>query len=190
MFTNLLQIGPMSSGDITGYIANFDWNNPSWDLFIVLFFLIGAFLYGVSLGRDRIIVILVSIYIALALVHHTPFIGSTAEIAIEGGFAFQLTAFLGLFLVLFFLLSRSALSRTIAARDSHGRWYQVFIFGIFHVGLMTSIVLSFLPAEFLDKFSWLTQQIFVSDIGKFFWLFAPLVAMGLTKGKRKRRAED
>ena len=178
-----LQTAPVIPTDFFGQLANLD--NPSWDLFIVLFFLVGAFLYGVSLGRDRIIVILVSIYIALALISYTPFINSTAKVAIEGGFAFQLTVFLGIFLVLFFLLSRSALSRTIGVNDSHGRWYQVLIFSIFHVGLMTSIILSFLPPEFLAKFSEFTRTIFISDLGKFFWLFAPIAAMGLIRREKK-----
>ena len=55
-----------------GFIKNVDLKNPSWDLFIALFFVIGALLYGFSLGRDRIIVIMVSIFMALAVVDAMP----------------------------------------------------------------------------------------------------------------------
>jgi len=41
--------------------------NQHGDLFIILFFVIAAFLYGFSLGRDRIVAILVSIYMGLAV---------------------------------------------------------------------------------------------------------------------------
>ena len=44
------------------FVTNINWAAPSWDLFIILFFIVAAFLYGLSLGRNRVIVILVSIY--------------------------------------------------------------------------------------------------------------------------------
>ncbi len=53
-------------------LAQLDWNNPSWDLFLVLFFLVGALLYGLSLGKDRIIAIMVSIYMAVAIIQVLP----------------------------------------------------------------------------------------------------------------------
>ena len=44
----------------------FDWlpplnfASPTWDLFIILFFVVVSLLYGMSLGRDRILAIIVA----------------------------------------------------------------------------------------------------------------------------------
>lgn len=161
----------------TNFLQTVDWSKPTWDLFIVLFFVIAAFLYGMSLGRDRIMVIMVSIYMALAVVKSAP-----AEIVIKDGFVIQMSTFIGLFVLLFFLLSRSALLRTIASVDSGGSWWQVFVFSVLHVGLLISITLSFLPQSAADKLSPLTRQVFVQEPAAFAWIVAPILVMILIRG--------
>lgn len=164
-----------------GFIKNMDLNNPSWDLFIALFFMIGALLYGFSLGRDRIVVIMVSIFMALAVVDALP--NFVVNVAFNGQSAFQVTTFISLFIVLFFIISRSALLRTIGAGLSNGRWYQTIIFSMLHVGLLISITLSFLPTEILTKFTPQTQQIFTGEWPHFAWIIAPIFAMIIFGGK-------
>ncbi len=165
------------------WIANIDWSKPSWDLFIVLFFLVAAFLYGLSLGRDRIIVILVSIYMSLAIINTAPFIGlKVTEISVSSLFAVRITAFLGLFIILFFLLSRSALLKTIASSDTQGSWWQVIIFSFLHVGLLISIILSYLPSASINTLAPLTQTIFTTETSRFIWIILPVLAMVMIKG--------
>jgi hypothetical protein len=175
--------------DIASLIAGIDFTNPTWDLFVILFFVIGAFLYGFSLGRDRIIVILVSIYMSLAVVNTIPLINGDASISVGDVFAFKLTSFFVVFLFLFFLFARSGLLRTIAVGDNSGRWYHVLIFSILHVGLIISIAMSFLPPEYLNNFAPQTQQIFISEIGRFVWIIAPIFFMAVTKrgGEEKKK---
>src|SRR3989338_9646656 len=96
--------------ELTNLISTINWMAPSWDLFILLFFIIAALLYGFSLGRERIMTILVSVYIALAIIEALPFTSYiSAQIGIQKVFLFQIFSFLGLFVVLFFFLSRSVL---------------------------------------------------------------------------------
>lgn len=170
-----------------GFLNSVDWSKPTWDLFIVLFFVIAAFLYGLSLGRDRIIVILVSIYMALAIVQNAPYLRDTAFQAginetLSRLFVFKISAFIAVFVVLFFLLSRSALLKTIAASDTPGRWWHVLLFSILHVGLVVSITLSFLPPSAIERLAPLTRQIFTGELGRFIWIVAPVLAMILLKG--------
>jgi hypothetical protein len=168
--------------DLFGYVTNINWAAPTWDLFIVIFFIITVFLYGMSLGRDRIIVILVSIYMALAVISNAPFLGAFggADIKVGNYFAFQVTTFLGLFVLLFFLLSRSALMHTFGKLHS-GSWWQVLIFSVFHVGLLVSITLSFLPAEAVGHLAPVTRNLFASETAKFLWIIAPITGMILLK---------
>ena len=165
------------------FVANINWAQPSWDLFIILFFVIAALLYGLSLGRDRVIVILISVYMALAVVNSAPYIGTfQTDIGINQFFVFRISAFVAVFIALFFLMSRSALMSTVANSDSRGAWWQVLLFSFLHVGLLISITLSFLPASASETLAPFTQKIFVSDGGRFFWIVTPILAMILLKG--------
>ena len=174
------------------FLQSINWSNPSWDLMIALVFVVGSFLYGFSLGRDRLIVIMVSIYMALALISNAPYLDAVmkkTEGVLNQIFVFKLTGFLGLFLVLFFFLSRSALQRSIASRDEKGAWWQVIIFSVLHVGLLLSVILSFLPKEALDNLSPITRQIFTYDGARFAWLTLPIVAMIILKQKPIEKKE-
>ncbi len=168
------------------FLTNINWAEPNWDLFIILFFVVAAFLYGLSLGRDRVIVILVSIYMALAIVNTAPYLNSfTAEISFDNASIFKVTIFLGIFIILFFLLSRSALLNTIAASDSPGRWWQSILFSFFHVGLILSILMSYLPKEISSHVSEGMRNLFISDPAKFFWLVAPIIIMVMIRKSKK-----
>ncbi|MFH1046868.1 MAG: hypothetical protein V1738_01070 [Patescibacteria group bacterium] len=174
-------------GSLVGYaqaqFMSINWSAPSWDLFIVMFFVLTVFLYGMSLGRDRIIVILVSIYMAMAVVANAPLIGGAspnADINFGNIFAFKVSVFLGLFILLFFLLSRSALMKTFGNMAA-GKWWQVFVFSVFHVGLLVSITLSFLPAESVGHLAPLTRNLFATEIAKFIWVVSPITGMVLLK---------
>ena len=141
--------------ETANFMQNIDWTRPTWDLFIVLFFIVAAFLYGLSLGRDRIIVILVSVYMSLAIVDRAPFLNSEGfQNAINNitsqFFVFQISAFVLIFIVLFFVITRSALIKTIASSDSPGPWWQVLMYSVLHVGLLVSIILSYIPVCLYD----------------------------------------
>ncbi|MAG29017.1 hypothetical protein CL632_02635 [bacterium] len=81
--TNLDEIATTTSaypqlGDafasINTAISGFNFQNPTWDLFIILFFVVSAFVYGLTLGRDRIILILIAVYMSLAIIGAAPFV--------------------------------------------------------------------------------------------------------------------
>ncbi|MFH0818940.1 MAG: hypothetical protein V1898_03025 [Patescibacteria group bacterium] len=160
---------------------NIDWEHPSWDLFLVGFFIIGALLYGISLGKDRIIAILVSIYMALAVVHALP--DFILNVKLNDNYTLQITAFISIFVILFFLLSRSAVLNSIDT-SQQGKWYQVIIFSVLHIGLLISVSLSFMPEAFINQFSTTTRYVFTDQWTAFAWIIAPIVAM-LLFGERE-----
>lgn len=171
-------------------IASIDLSRPSWDLFIILFFVAAAFIYGMSLGRDRIIVILVSIYMALAVVNYAPFLGTVSgSIGVDQIFMVRISVFISTFLGLFFLLSRSALLRTIAKGQEDGNLIQVIVFSFLHIGLLISLVLSFLPIDVSADLAPLTLKYFENDMARFFWITAPIVAMVIF-GRAKKPAKE
>lgn len=158
------------------FLSSLNLAAPSWDLFLVLFFVIGVLLYGLSLGRDRVVMIMVSIYMGLAVVTNAPYLKDFTAAISFNQFAIQIGAFFGLFALLFILLSRSALFASWESGMSGSLW-QTMAFSVLHVGLIVSVALSFLPKTALAQFSETTRSIFLSDPGKFTWLVAPIAAM-------------
>ena len=169
--------------DIMAIFSAIDFSTPTWDLFIILFFIGSVFLYGFTLGRDRVLTILISIYMALAVVNTAPYISALkAEVSMGQMFALKVATFVGLFVILFFLIARSALLRNFTG-DVTGNWSHVFVFSVLHVGLLTSVTLSFLPLNALNHLAPITKIVFTSDPGKLAWLILPIVAMVFMKSK-------
>ena len=157
------------------FLQFINFQTPNWDLFILLLFVIGAFLYGLTMGRDRVIVILVSVYMALAVVANAPVLRdlNLLQLSVSDNFVLKIGFFIGAFVILFFLLSRSALLHTIGSNSSPGSWWQTIVFSILQVGLLISITLSFLPTEVSGTLTPLTREIFLSYWGKSGWLIFP-----------------
>jgi hypothetical protein len=161
------------------FLTGLDVNTPSWDLFIFLFFIVATFVYGFTLGRSRIMVLLISTYMALALVKTAPFLDATPSVTVGSSpfFIIQITAFIATMLLIFFFLSNSALRKAFAAQEIQGKAWQIIAFSILHAGLLVAIVLSFVPeprrAALLD----VTQGLFGTDTALFIWAALPIAVM-------------
>lgn len=163
---------------VISYFTSLNWVNPTWDIFILLFFIVGALLYGLSMGRDRVIIILVGIYMALAVVTNAPALKIlNLSLNLQENFVIRVSLFLGIFVAVFFLLSRSALLRTIGRSGAPGSWWQTIIFSILQVGLLISVTLNFLPPETTQNLTQITKDVFMSDRGRSAWLILPIVFM-------------
>ncbi len=157
-------------------IRSFNWYSPSWDLFIVLFWLVAAVLYAFASGRGRILSILVSVYMAKLLVIEAPFLQKivNAKLSIVTVSLQHLALFGGLFLVLFFFLSKYGF-RTAAEGKSGAHLVFGVPFSILQIGLLINIVLSFLPVPVQDSLHPLVRFIFLQPGANFVWLIAPVI---------------
>lgn len=179
---------PNQLQNLLSQITGIDWLTPNWDIFIILFFIVAAFLYGLSLGLNRILIILISIYLSLTLIDNFPFKNATLpEIKFGNGISLKVTLFIGIVLVLFFFLSRSALLKAFG-KGADGSFFQILLFSILHVGLLISVILSYMPGGFTEKLSPLTHTLFLDQPARFIWVFLPIIAMiVLGRGKTKSK---
>ncbi len=155
-----------------------DLSSPSWDLFILLLFATGVLLYGITMSRDRILVTLISIYMSVAVIYNTPYLANKG-LSVGETFSLKVVLFIFLFIFLFYVLSRSPLLYALAGQD--GGLFQTVLFSLLHVGLLVSVVLSFLPGNVLSAFAPITRIIFTSDFGQFFWIMLPILTMAFMK---------
>lgn len=163
-------------------LGKLDLTTPSWDVFILLFFLIGVFLYGIALGRNRVILILLSLYFALALFEVSAFIRNLGVTMMGGGTLAPLITFFVIFLATFFVVGQSGAARSLAS-ESVSSFFQTIVFSIFQVGLTISVGMMLLPAEMQLRFSPVLRQIFTEQYGQAVWLILPILALLLTRAR-------
>jgi hypothetical protein len=157
-------------------VRTFNWHSPSWDLFILLFWLVASVIYAFSSGRGRILSILVSTYMSQLLVREMPFLGQVAgdRLHVATGTLQQLAAFVVLFVVLFFFLGRYAFKSSVDGKHFSGILF-VLVFSFLQVGLLINIVLHYLPDYVQNAFSPMITFLFLHPYSNFIWLLLPVV---------------
>lgn len=165
---------------IESLIQSFNWHSPSWDLFIILFWLVASVIYAFSSGRGRLLSILVSVYMAKLLVIEAPFLNSLVnqKLSIVTVSLQQLATFTILFFVLFFFLSKYGF-RTAAEGKSPGGFVFGVLFAVLQIGLLINIVLRFMPEHVQHTFSPLVQFLFIQGSTSFIWLILPVLFLVL-----------
>jgi hypothetical protein len=156
-------------------VRTFNWHSPSWDLFILLFWLVAAVIYAFSAGRGRILTILVSIYMSQLLVKEMPFLSQVVSdrLNVATGTLQQLAAFVILFIVLFFFLGRYAFKSSVDGKHFTGIIF-VIVFSFLQVGLLINIVIHYLPDYVQNTFSPLITMLFLHPYSNFIWLLLPV----------------
>lgn len=157
-------------------VQAFNWHSPSWDLFIILFWIVASVIYAFAAGRGRILTILMSVYMARLIVLEAPFLSEqvakklpSATLSIQ-----QLATFAILFVVLFIFLGRFAFKTSADSRRMSSIPFGI-VFAFLQVGLLINIVIQYLPESFRDNMAPLLQFLFVSNPANFVWLVLPVV---------------
>ncbi len=164
-----------------------------WDLFIILIFLIAVLVYGFFLGRNRMIILLISSYFSLTIINVFPWSRISSldwlNLGQEPSASLKILVFLGMILLFYFLIPRSVLSSTLRIKKrGDASWLQLFILSIVQIGLLAVVILSFLPIEAITDFSPLVKKIFIGLEARFIWLTLPILTIVLMR--RKRKTED
>ncbi|TSC73259.1 MAG: Uncharacterized protein G01um101470_185 [Parcubacteria group bacterium Gr01-1014_70] len=146
-------------------------HTPVWDVLFLFFFLAAGFFYGVFLGRDRLLSLLIGLYISIPITRSArPFMHSIlATNEYVPALMFACTAGI-LYMFLFASLFRGRRSR-------HGGWWQVLITSFLATGLAVSELARLLPASLQSKLSLPIHVFILSDIAHLVWLLLPLVGI-------------
>src|SRR5262245_9913574 len=143
-------------------LQTFNWHAPSWDLFIILGWLIGGTLYAFAAGRGRVMSILVSVFMAKLLVIEAPFLGTEISKRLNHVDAQwqQLAIFVILFLLIFMFMSRYAFRGAGDSRHVSAFPFTV-VFALAQVGLLVNIIVGYLPPSAINNLSSLVRFLFV-----------------------------
>lgn len=144
-----------------------------WDIVLLGAFVGASLLYGFSRGKQGAAVMTVSIYMALAVTQALP--DFVLNVSLNEAAAFQVSAFIGIFALIFYWLSRSALMRTFSGGG--GSMLQTLVLSVLHAGLLLAVALLFVPEVHLQYFSPYLLNLFIGEWQLFGWIAAPIVAM-------------
>lgn len=172
-------------------VSSLGWASPSWDIVLILIFVVAAIVFSMSFGRRRVLVSLFSVYISLAVVNAMPFLERIFSSSwIDRLFVVKIIIFLAVFVLLYIFLNRSALLYYMRGSSPYTPSWQVISLSLLHIGLLISITLSFLPENLVDYLSFFTKSVFISDGWQFFWIVAPIITLSLIKKPSRRQLES
>jgi len=91
-----------------------DWSTPTWDVVILLFIITSVLVYSFTLGRDRIVALLISTYLALAVTTNLPYMDRISDVISQTFLGnLQLPVFIVVFILLFILFTFYSQSRKV-----------------------------------------------------------------------------
>jgi len=165
-------------------LGAFSFVNFGWQVLIPVVLALAIFVYGVSLGRTRILALLLSTYISLAIINAVPW---TMFRMTDPSFGLQIVVLLAIIFFIFIFLPNSALgdSLGIGYKKVKTSFIWLFIFALMQIGLFASIILGFLPPENLTKVPSMVKKVFLSSEAAFIWLVLPIIVIMLYRRKRK-----
>ncbi len=153
--------------------------SPSWDSFLLLAFVGGTLLYSFFVNRERLAIVLLSVYSALAVVLTTPLLANAFSVMnAEDFFKYRLGAFIGGFFLLYVLYSHNL---SLRAEVGHA-WWQAVLLSILQVGLLMSSILYLIPKQYFT--SSISEAFFTGDLARSIWLLAPVGAMVIMRPPR------
>jgi len=144
---------------------------------VMLFIIIAlvSFVFGMSIGRFKLITVLINIYVSVALLSVFP-----KEIFPD--YTYSLILFFGAILIL--TIFGKKMFEIQLSSSGKGFLWRVFAMSFFEVMLLLSVTLTLVPKKIaLDYVSSTSFDYLVSPNFAFFWMLLPLVFMFLIHKK-------
>jgi len=139
----------------------------SQDIILILFIALASFIYGMLIGRSRLMTVLVNVYVVFAIMVVVP-------ASLLADYNTKIIAFLGLLIGLTFL--NKGFFNVSFSGSGPGFFFRVFLMSFLQITLILSIVLSFLPVKVaLEYVSKTAYGYLVPDWSMLVWMVAPLV---------------
>src|SRR3989338_176741 len=157
----------------------------NFGILLIAFLVFSFFIIGLSLGRSRLMIGMISVYVAYFLSGFFPFY-SQIDIFLKQVQNYQVK--IGFFLF-FYILTLLFLGRSLArARFSLNEipFFTILFLSIIHGGFMASVLINFLPPEIIEKISPAISNYFISKESQFAWAILPVLSF-LFLGKKKNQ---
>ncbi len=152
-------------------------SNPTWDILTILFFFAAVFLYGLMVGRNKIIMLLLASYPAALISEYVSLYSERflTRFNIAQIIFFRSFIFFILLLFIFWILNKSGFSR----KSIHKKTGQVLFLSFLNVGFWANIVFGYalsLHAGIIT-ITPISKLLFSSDSAHLIWLILPILTL-------------
>jgi hypothetical protein len=176
-FLNILKTLQGSVGGIGTPKLDYPW-------LIILFVVFVIFLVGFGLGRSRMMISLISLYIASFLeVHFVYFNNISGILKNIPPHVMHIGFLLIIYGVVFFLLNRSFIKQRLTLKEAS--IFVAALMAILQIGFMASIMISYLPAVSTAVFPQWVLLIFGTKNAQFLWALTPIIVLIFMKSEKK-----
>lgn len=172
------------------FLSSFNIGAASgWDVFIALILCVAILIYGLFLGRNRMIIILLSSYFSFLIVQNIPWwkLSSVSWLGIDQNpsSSLRIIIFLSIILLFYFLMPRSVLTSALRVKKRGlASWWQLFLLSIVQIGFLAMVILSFMPLEVLSNLVPTIKKVFIGPEAQFIWIALPILTIVLMRQKK------
>lgn len=154
----------------------------TWDVAVALFIFFAGFLYGITAGRRKIVLFLLSMYGSVALLRVFPFFEIVTETTSASLSIVELGTLVVLVFVLYFVFIGSALKPTLPRlRKGKGPIWQTGLLSITVAGFAASIFFATIQADL----SPMVSSLLTTPVAQFSWAVVPLIPILLARKGRE-----
>ncbi len=162
---------------VTEFVQNTSYF--TWDALVVIGLIVLICAYGFTFGKDFVVPLLVSVYVAGFVMAFVPYVEwLRGLIEADTGIASSIV-FIGILLIVFFILKSNGFFEPYIVPTG----FELATFCIGITGLTLVIVASFMGEEMIASFSPLVRSVFVGDIQMTAWALVPVVLLVLIRGE-------
>lgn len=157
-----------------------------WDFVFLAILILAGFFYGLTLGKNRIMIINLGAFFGFILVNAIPW--NTFSWLSENKPSSSVIIFLFFVLIVafFFLLPKSSLTSAMRIKKRGiASWWQLWLLGLAQVGMLAAMLGSFLDQKILASLDPLVQEYIFSELGLFLWVFLNILFILVFKKKKE-----
>jgi len=180
----LLKFSDLASADFLGNVKEVSNGFSSWEVLVAAFFIFAIFFYGLSIGKARLLLFLISIYIAKLFVDSFVYIDYLLDIFGDNIFAIYLGLFIISYIAIFMVLDRSILKIRLSTREYPIS--KLLALSVVIVILLSNVVFTYLPPEIALKVKEGGAKYFIGDTAFFWWFLISVLSILLLKRKNKK----
>ncbi len=164
--------------------GNISMPSLSYSWLVVIFFVFAVLLIALSLGRSRMLLALLSLYVAVFLESHFVYFDKLHQaIKTIPDYWLHLGLFLLIYIIVFAILNRSSLKHRLTLAESS--IFAVMLIALVEIGFLSTIFFSYFPPEFLKHIPSGIIPFFATKNAQFWWALVSLVALLLSKKKKE-----
>lgn len=151
---------------------------------LILIFLI---IYGLSLGRTKALISLLSIYIALAFDATFPYLGRLHDLVgvTEKTYTTRVVIFMFVYLLVFAILNNSFAKGRLTLKESS--IISVGIISLAQIGLLIAVITNIIPDEIIENIPKYLSAYFASREALFYWIIIPIIILIFLRKSKKEK---